>query len=76
MHGTLEQLRERNPGMWLLIRLDGPEEETGTVIAANNDAERIEAEMSKRFRSRDMAGRPLYITYSSIENETLPAYAL
>ncbi len=76
MHDTLEQLRERNPGKWLLIRLDGPEGETGTVIAANKSAERIEAEMGKRFRSVDMAGRPLYVTYSSPKDETLPAYAL
>jgi hypothetical protein len=34
MHGTLEQLRERNPGKWLLIELDGSEAEEGTVLAA------------------------------------------
>lgn len=76
MHGTLEQLRDRNPGKWLLVRLDGPEKEAGTLIAAHEDARHVEGEMEKRFRSRDMADRPLYVTYSIPEGQELPTFAL
>lgn len=76
MRGTTEQLRNQNPGKWLLIRLDGPEAETGTLLAADKDPQRVEEEMGKRFRSRDMAGRPLYVTYSIPEGKTLPAFVL
>ncbi len=73
---SLEQLRAENPGKWLLVRLEGPEAETGTLIAAQEEPALIEMEMEKRFRSRDFGGRPLYVTYAIPEGEELPSFAL
>lgn len=50
MHGALEQLRDQHPGKWLLIRLDGPEAETGTVLAAHENAEVVDEKLEKHFR--------------------------
>ncbi|CAN5773053.1 hypothetical protein BH18ACT11_BH18ACT11_28860 [soil metagenome] len=37
MHGTLEELRDKYPGKWLLIELDGSEADEGTVLVAHKD---------------------------------------
>jgi hypothetical protein len=63
MHGTLEQLRERNPGKWLLIQLDEPEAEAGTVLAEHKDPNELHMQLSKHFRAGNSAERPLYVTY-------------
>ncbi len=76
MHGTLEQLRERNPGMWLLIQLDEPEAEAGTVLAAHEDPNVMNEQLSQHFRTSKSAERPLYVTYSIAPGEELPSVAL
>ena len=76
MHGTLEQLRDRHPGKWLLIQLDGSEAEEGTVLAAHEDPEAVDKELEKRFQSRASREKPLYVTYSLPEDQDLPAVAL
>lgn len=76
MHGTLEQLRERNPGMWLLIQLDEPEAEVGTVLAAHEDPNVLNERLSQHFQTGKPAERPLYVTYSIVPGEELPSVAL
>ncbi len=76
MHGTLEQLRDRNPGKWLLIQLDGSEAEEGTVLAAHEDPELVDQELKKYSRLKMIRRKPLYVTYSMPEGQELPAFAL
>jgi hypothetical protein len=76
MHGTLEGLRERNPGMWLLIQLDEPDAESGTVLAAHEDPNVVDKQLSRYFRAGKSAERPLYMTYSIAQGEELPSIAL
>jgi hypothetical protein len=76
MHGTLEQLRECNPGKWLLIRLDGPDAETGTVLLAHEDANSVDAELEKWAYPRSVEEGPLFLAYALAEGEELPAFAL
>lgn len=76
MHGTLEQLRERNPGKWLLIQLDGSEAEEGTVLAAHEDPEMVDRELEKYSQLKMIHRKPLYVTYSIPEGQELPAFAL
>ena len=75
MQGTVEQLRERNPGKWLLIRLDGPEAETGILLAANEDPDSIDGELAKHARRGGTQARPLYVTYSIADDQELPYFA-
>ncbi len=72
MRGTAEQLRKRHPGMWLLIRLDGPEAEAGELLAANEDP----AALDKLLAGGSDRSHPLYLTYSVSDKEPLPAFAL
>ncbi|MBA3474905.1 MAG: hypothetical protein H0T57_17070 [Rubrobacter sp.] len=72
MRGTAEQLRKRHPGMWLLIRLDDPETESGELLAANEDP----AALDKLLAASSDRSRPLYLTYSVSDKEPLPAFAL
>jgi len=76
MHGTLEQLRDRHPGKWLLIRLDGSEAEEGTLLAADKDPERVDRELEKYSRQKLIHPGPLYVTYSLPKGQELPAFAL
>jgi hypothetical protein len=76
MHGTLEELRDPYPGKWLLIELDDPESEEGTVLAAHEDPEAVDKDLEKRFRLKSSRRRPLYVTYSIPEGQDLPAVAL
>jgi hypothetical protein len=76
MHGTLDQLRDGYPGTWLLIRLDGPDAEEGTVLVADKDPERVERELARYSRLKLIHPEPLYLTYSMREGEELPAFAL
>lgn len=76
MHGTFEEIRQRNTGMWLLIQLDEPEAEVGTVLAAHEDPNVLNEQLSKHFRSGGSAERPLYVTYSIAQGEELPSVAL
>ncbi|MBA3423338.1 MAG: hypothetical protein ACR2HO_07225 [Rubrobacteraceae bacterium] len=76
MHGTLEHLRNSNPGKWLLILLDGPDAEEGTVLFAHDDPETIDAELEKWAYPRSVEAGPLYLTYALAEGEKLPAFAL
>lgn len=76
MHGTLERLRELNQGKWLLIRLDGSDAEEGTVLAAHENLEVVDAELERRFQPETSLQTPLYVTYSHPEGQDLPAVAL
>jgi len=76
MHGTLEHLRERNPGKWLLIQLDGSEAEEGTVLAAHEDPELVDKELERYSQLKIIHPKPLYVTYSIPEGQELPAFAL
>jgi len=76
MHGTLEQLRDRHPGKWLLIQLDGPESEEGTVLAAHENPEIVDRHLERHFQSKMSRVKPLYVTYSLSEGQDLPAVAL
>ncbi len=76
MHGTLEQLRERNPGKWLLIRLDEPDAEIGTVLVADEDPNVVYEQLSRHFRAGKSAEQRLYVTYSIVQGEELPSVAL
>jgi hypothetical protein len=76
MHGTLEQLRDRYQGMWLLIQLDGSKAEEGTVLAAHEDPGAVDKELERRFQPKMSRRKPLYVTYSVPEGQDLPAVAL
>ena len=76
MHGTLEQLRDRHPGKWLLIQLDESEAEEGTLLAAHEDPEVVDRELERRFQPKKSRRKPLYVTYSVPEGQDLPAVAL
>ena len=76
MRGTFEELREQNPGKWLLIRLDGPEAEAGTLLAAHENSDVVEDEMDKRFDLESSRVRPLYITFAVREGQAQPVFAL
>ena len=76
MHGTLEQLRDRHPGKWLLIQLDGSEAEEGTVLAAYKNPELVDKELERYSRLKMIHRKPLYVTYSIPEGQELPAFAL
>src|SRR5215217_2852996 len=73
MHGTLDQLKDRYPGKWLLIRLDGSDAEEGTLLAAHKDPERVDEELERQSRLKLVHPEPLYITYSLPEDQELPA---
>jgi hypothetical protein len=75
-HGTLEQLRDRYPGRWLLIQLDGPEAEEGTVLAAHEDPELVDRHLERRVSNGLEPEKPLYLTYSIPEGQDLPAFVL
>ncbi len=75
MQGTFEQLREQNPGRWLLIRLDGPEAESGELLAAEEDPERIDRELVTHAHKGGTLSRPLYVTFSVREGQELPPFA-
>lgn len=76
MRGTLEHLRELNPGKWLLIRLDGPGAETGTLLAADEDPDVVSGELERHFVLETSRVYPLYVTYSVREGQDLPVFAL
>jgi len=69
-------LRDRYPGKWLLIRLDGSDAEEGTLLAAHKDPEHVDRELEKYSRLKLIHPEPLYLTYSLSEGEELPAFAL
>ena len=76
MHGALEQLRDLNPGKWLLIRLDGPEAEEGTVLAAHENPELVDEKLEKFSRDEKARRQLLYVTYALPEGQDLPAHLL
>lgn len=76
MHGTLDQLRSANPGKWLLIRLDGPDADTGKVLFAHESEDALDAELENWSYPRSVEEGPLYLTYALAEGEELPAFAL
>jgi len=76
MHGTLDELRELNPGKWLLIELDGSEADEGTVLAAHENPEVVDKELERYSQLRMIHRKPLYVTYSISEGQELPAFAL
>jgi hypothetical protein len=76
MHGTLDELRDKYPGKWLLIELEGSEAEEGTVLVAHEDPEVVDAQMERVLRLKMIRRKPLYVTYSIPESQDLPAFAL
>ena len=76
MHGTLEELRGKYPGKWLLIELEGSEAEEGAVLVAHKDPEVVDEEMERVLRLKKIRRKPLYVTYSIPEGQDLPAFAL
>jgi hypothetical protein len=76
MHGTLDELRDKYPGKWLLIELEGSEAEEGTVLVAHEDPEVVDAQMEMVLRLKMIRRKPLYVTYSIPESQDLPAFAL
>lgn len=76
MHGALGQLRDLHPGKWLLIQLDGPEAEEGTVLAAHEDPELVDRDLEKYQQLKSAYYKPLYVTYAIPEGQKLPAFAL
>jgi hypothetical protein len=76
MHGTLEQLRDRYPGKWLLIQLDESEAQEGTVLAVHENPEAVDKELVKHYQPKTSRHKPLYVTYSIPEGRDLPAVAL
>jgi hypothetical protein len=76
MHGTLEQLRDRYPGKWLLIQLNDSEAEEGTLLVAHEDPGVMDREFEKHFQPGMSHHKPLYVTYSLPEGQDLPAVAL
>jgi hypothetical protein len=76
MHGTLDELRDKYPGKWLLIELEGSEAEEGTVLVAHEDPEVVDAQMEMVLRLKMIRRKPLYVTYSIPEGQDLPAFAL
>ena len=75
MHGNLEELRDKYPGKWLLIELDGSEADEGTVLVAHEDPERVDEEMERVLRLRKIRRKPLFLTYSILEGHDLPTFA-
>ncbi|CAN5680764.1 MAG: hypothetical protein M3494_13205 [Actinomycetota bacterium] len=64
MHDTFDELREAYPGKWLLIRTDGTEAETGTLLFVHEDPKVVgKALVDEPDRELDKE-RPLYTTYS------------
>jgi hypothetical protein len=76
VHDTLENLRDRYQGMWLLIRLDGSEAEEGTLLAAHESPEVVDQAFEKHFQASKSSHQPLYVTYSLLEGQEVPAVAL
>jgi hypothetical protein len=76
MHGTLGQLRDRNPGKWLLIQLEGSDAEEGKLLVAHEDPEVVDKELERYSKLRLIHRKPLYVTYSIPEGQELPAFAL
>lgn len=79
MKGTFEELRAAHPGRWLLIRAGGPEDDTGVLLFADEDGDRVSRETNRAPNGAQDMERPLYITYSEPElpeGETLTAYVL
>jgi len=75
-HGTLEQLRSRYPGKWLLIQLDHSDAEEGTVLAAHEDPEVVDRHLERYSRLKLIQREPLYVTYSIPAGQELPPVAL
>jgi hypothetical protein len=76
MHGSVEHLREQHPGMWLLVRLDGPEAGSGTLLAADESPDRVDEALSRHFDLKSSDAQPLYVTYALPTGGDLPAFAL
>ena len=72
MHGTFEQLRAAHPGKWLLIRTDGPEARTGTLLFVHEDPNKVDGEMLRQPEELDKE-QPLYVTWSFGEDGEQPA---
>lgn len=74
MHGTFEELREAHPGKWLLIRTDGREAETGTLLFVHEDPKVVGRALVDE--PDDGGERPLYITWAIPDDSELPAFIL
>ena len=68
MHGTFDELRAVHPGKWLLIRTDGPEAQTGTLLFAHKDHDPVGEALLRQPEELDKE-QPLYVTYAFIGKE-------
>jgi hypothetical protein len=75
MRGTFEELRAAHPGKWLLIRTDGKEAQTGTLLVADKDPDRVGEEMLRQSEEQNKE-QPLYITWSIPDDRDLPTLIL
>ncbi|MBA2691661.1 MAG: hypothetical protein H0U65_04090 [Rubrobacter sp.] len=72
MHGTFEELRAAHPGKWLLIRTDGREADTGTLLFVHEDPKIVGRALVDEPRTELDKTQPLYTTYSfTLEDDEL-----
>jgi hypothetical protein len=76
MHGTFDELREAYPGKWLLIRTDGAEAETGTLLFVHEDPKVVGKALVDEPDGDNGGERQLYITWSIPDDSELPAFIL
>jgi hypothetical protein len=76
MHGTFDELREAHPGKWLLIRTDGREADTGTLLFVHEDPKIVGRALVDEPDGGNGEERPLYITWSIPDDSELPAFIL
>jgi hypothetical protein len=76
MHGTFEDLRAAHPGKWLLIRTDGREAETGTLLFVHEDPKVVGRALVNESRADHDKERSLYTTWSIPDDDDLPAFIL
>ena len=68
MHGTFDELREAHPGQWLLIRTDGRDSGTGTLLFVDKDPDRVDEALLQQPNDSGKK-QPLYTTYSFTEED-------
>lgn len=76
MHGTFEELRAAHPGKWLLIRTDGREAETGTLLFVHEDPKRVGKALVDEPRADLDNERLLYTTHSFAPEDKYLSFTL
>ncbi len=75
MRGTFGELRDARPGRWLLIRTDGPEAETGTLLFVHEDPKRVGKALVDE-PDGDNGAKSAPFTWSIPDDDELPAFIL